>query len=287
MSAISKYTEALNNYYSKKDKYSEKVKKVLKDLKDLKDGGDVKTKIKCVKCGKKGGTTFERVVERENGKKQVYLIAKCASNTPCDLDINIKLANYKSYDDLVKELHDKLEIIKADIIKLKLDLLFNLKDEDYVVSKFEKLKDNLIKLNGKLDKLRNTYDEKNNTFVIKSKTKAQDGVDGDEYENSYNRTEALEYINKEIEETLSNYNKSMKKYKETNRDTDLMDVFSQFTKNLTTLFDKRREIKYQEVNIEKEKIAKNIYKNTFSFKQTSIENKEVLLSPFEIVKNVY
>ena len=108
--------------------------------------------------------------------------------------------------------------------------MYNLKDEDYVVSKFEKLKDNLIKLNGKLDKLRNTYDEKNNTFVIKSKTKPQDGVDGDEYENSYNRTEALEYINKEIEETLSKYNKSMKKYKETNRDTDLMDVFSQFTK---------------------------------------------------------
>lgn len=280
MSAISKYTEALNNYYSKKEKYSEKVKKILKD------GGDVKTKIKCVKCRKKGGTTFERVVERENGKKQVYLIAKCASNTPCDLDINIKLANYKSYDDLVKELHDKLEFIKADIIKLKLDLLFNLKDEDYVVSKFEKLKDNLIKLNGKLDKLRNTYDEKNNTFVIKSKTKGQDGVDGDEYENSYNRTEALKYINKEIEETLSKYNKSMKKYKET-RNTDLIDVFSEFTKNLTTLFDKRREIKYQEVNIEKEKIAKDIYKSTFSFKQTSIENKEVLISPFEIVKNVY
>lgn len=280
MSAISKYTEALNNYYSKKEKYSEKVKKILKD------GGDVKTKIKCVNCRKKGGTTFERVVERENGKKQVYLIAKCASNTPCDLDINIKLANYKSYDDLVKELHDKLEIIKADIIKLKLDLLFNLKDEDYVVSKFEKLKDNLIKLNGKLDKLRNTYDEKNNTFVIKSKTKGQDGVDGDEYENSYNRTEALKYINKEIEETLSKYNKSMKKYKET-RNTDLIDVFSEFTKNLTTLFDKRREIKYQEVNIEKEKIAKDIYKSTFSFKQTSIENKEVLISPFEIVKNVY
>ena len=282
MSDITKYTEALNNYYTKKRLYSEQVKKILKN------DGDVNTQIKCIKCKKKGGTTFERIVEKEDGKKQVYLIAKCSSNTPCDLDINIKLANYKSYDDLIEVLHSKLEIVKTDIIKLKLDLLFNLKDEDYVVSKFEKLKDNLIKLNGKVDKLRKTYNEKNDTFVIKSKTNGQGGDDGegDEYENSYNRTEALEYINKEIEETLSKYNKSIKKYKETNRDTDLIDVFSQFTKNLTTLFDKRREIKYQEVNIEKEKIAKDIYKSTFSFKQTSIENKEVLISPFEIVKNV-
>lgn len=282
MSDITKYTEVLNNYYTKKRLYSEQVKKILKK------GSDVNTEIKCIKCKKKGGTTFERIVEKEDGKKQVYLIAKCSSNTPCDLDINIKLANYKSYDDLTEVLHDKLEIVKTDIIKLKLDLLFNLKDEDYVVSKFEKLKDNLIKLNGKLDKLRNTYNEKNNTFVIKSKTNGQDGVggEGDEYENSYNRTEALEFINKEIEKSLSEYNKSIKKYKETNRDMDLIDVFSQFTKNLTTLFDKRREIKYQEVNIEKEKIAKDIYKSTFSFKQTSIENKEVLISPFEIVKNV-
>ena len=216
----------------------------------------------------------------------MYLIAKCSSNTPCDLDINIKLANYKSYDDLIEILHDKLEIVKTDIIKLKLDLLFNLKDEDYVVSKFERLKDNLIKLNGKLDKLRKSYDEKNNTFVVKSNTDGVGEVHVDEYENSYNRTEALEYINKEIEKSISEYNKSIKKYKETNRDTDLIDVFSQFTQKLTALFDKRREIKYQEVNIEKEKIATDVYKNTFSFKQTSIENKEVLITQFEIVKNV-
>ena len=280
MSDSTKYTAALNNYYSKKQKYSEQIKKILKN------GGDINAQIKCIKCKKKGGTAFERIVEKEDGKKEVYLIAKCSSNTPCDLDINIKLANYKSYDDLIEILHDKLEIVKTDIIKLKLDLLFNLKDEDYVVSKFERLKDNLIKLNGKLDKLRKTYDEKNNTFVVKSNTDGVGEVNVDEYENSYNRTEALEYINKEIEKSISEYNKSIKKYKETNRDTDLIDVFSQFTQKLTALFDKRREIKYQEVNIEKEKIATDVYKNTFSFKQTSIENKEVLITPFEIVKNV-
>ena len=280
MSDGTKYTEALNNYYSKKQKYSEQIKKILKN------GGDINAQIKCIKCKKKGGTAFERIVEKEDGKKEVYLIAKCSSNTPCDLDINIKLANYKSYDDLIEILHDKLEIVKTDIIKLKLDLLFNLKDEDYVVSKFERLKDNLIKLNGKLDKLRKSYDEKNNTFVDKSNTDGVGEVHVDEYENSYNRTEALEYINKEIEKSISEYNKSIKKYKETNRDTDLIDVFSQFTQKLTALFDKRREIKYQEVNIEKEKIATDVYKNTFSFKQTSIENKEVLITQFEIVKNV-
>ena len=62
MSDNTKYTEALNNYYTKKRLYSEQVKKILKK------GSDVNTQIKCIKCKKKGGTTFERIVEKEDGK---------------------------------------------------------------------------------------------------------------------------------------------------------------------------------------------------------------------------
>ena len=78
----------------------------------------LKQKLKC-KLWKKVEQHIERVVERENGKKSIFN-AKCASNTtPFDLDINIKLANYKSYDDLVKELINKLTNYKSGYYKTK------------------------------------------------------------------------------------------------------------------------------------------------------------------------
>lgn len=274
MSTSIEYSKALDNYYILKEKYEIQVKKLLK-----KGIIDIDKEIRCVKCRKKGGTTFLRTVEKEDDDKEVYLTAKCNSSTPCELDINIKLANYKEYNDLVKMIYSALEIVKTDIIKLKLDLLFNLKDEDYVVGNFEKLKDKLIRLNGKLDKLRKEYDAKNNTFIIKSSN--QD--DTEEYEHSYNRKDAVKHISKNIETALSKYNMLIKKYKETKKRQDLLDVFGEFQTKLVLLFDKKREIKHQEANVEFEKNGE-IH---FDFKQISIENNEVMTNSFEIIKNVY
>jgi hypothetical protein len=279
MSTSTEYSKALDNYYVLKEKYKKQVKTLLK-----KNPIDIDKEIRCVKCRKKGGTTFSRTVEKEDGgEKEVYLIAKCNTSTPCELDINIKLANYNDYNDLVKTIYKTLEIVKTDIIKLKLDLLFNLKDEDYVVGNFEKLKDKLIKLNGKMDKLRKEYNAKNNTFIIKSNYNSGDNDDSQEIEQSFNRKDAIEYINKSIETTLSKYNMLIKKYKETNRKSDLLDVFGEFQLKLISLFDKKREINHQEANVEFEKNGE-IH---FDFKQVSIENEEVMTNSFEIIKNVY
>lgn len=281
MSKLKDYSDALNNYYDLKSKYENKLSKKSKSKTLEKDGKRV-----CIKCKKKGGTEFARIVEKPTqGRSQVYLIAKCKAEIPCDLDINIKLANYKLYGDLVKSINKQTEIIKGDIIKLKLDLLFQLKDEEYVVTRFEKLKTKLQTLSNKIQKLNNTYNEKNNTFIVKKK----DDVTNEEYEEKINKKEAITITNKEIENTLSNYGKIVKEYNKTKNKAFLADAFEKYHKQVVDLFIKKRGIQYQECNIETVKpLRKEDDKETYiDFKDVSIENKQVSLYAFEIVKNVY
>lgn len=281
MSKINEYSDALNNYYELKSKYENKNSKKSKSKKTSNDG-----KKTCIKCKKKGGTDFSRLVEKAtNGKNEVSLIAKCNAEVPCDLNINIKLANYKLYGDLVKYINQQIEVIKTDIIKLKLDLLFQLKDEEYVVSRFEKLKTKLQTLSSKIEKLTKTYNEKNNTFIIKK----QDDVTNEEYEEKISKKEGIMITSKEIEKTLSNYAKLVKEYNKTQNKVFLADAFEKYHKPVLDLFIKKRGIQYQECNIETIKpIRKEDDKETYiEFKDVSIENKQVSINRFEIIKNVY
>ena len=54
--------------------------------------------------------------------------------------------------------------------------LFQLKDEEYVVNKFEQLKNKLQSLSKKLNKLQTTYEEKNNTFLLSASVTAFIGI---------------------------------------------------------------------------------------------------------------
>jgi hypothetical protein len=276
MSKLKDYKEALDNYYFLKAKY-EKPKIV--------DGKIVSEPIKsCIKCKKKGGTEFLRKVEKaEKGeRKRVTLICRCKADNPCDLNIEISLANYKLYEDLVKSLKKDMEDVKTKIIKLKLDLLFQLKDEDYVVNKFEQLKNKLQSLSKKLDKLQTTYKEKNNTFIIKRK----DEETNDEYEEKIDREKGVNITSREIEGIISKYGKLIEEYKKTKNKSFLIDAFEKYHTQIVDLFDKKRKIQYQEGNVEYVKEGGKITVE-FDFKKVSIENKQVSLNRFEIVKNIY
>lgn len=284
MSKVNEYNDALKNYYYLKTKYEGKLSSKKSKTKKTKTD---KERL-CVKCNKKGGTTFSRLIEKStNGSQHVSLIAKCNAETPCDLDINIKLAKYKLYHDLVTSINKQMEAIKTDIIKLKLDLLFQLKDEDYVVSSFEKLKSKLMSLSNKIDKLNKTYNEKNNTFLIKK----VDDVTKEEYEEKINRKEAISVTTKEIEGVLSKYGKIMKEYHATKNKAFLVDAFEKYHKQVVDLFNKKRNIQYQSsysyVNDEGSKRKEDDKEHFIYLKDVTIENKQVSLNQFEIIKNVY
>lgn len=140
------YLESLNNFYSLKHKYENNLKNSKyaliqnKDMtKEEKRNKFLKKKKLCVNCQQEGGTLF--TITKSN------LSATCGNkNTPCDLNINIKKKHYKESNVLCEILQDEMNTIKRNIIINKMDLLYQYKTEDEIVSIFEKLKEDLTNI---------------------------------------------------------------------------------------------------------------------------------------------
>ena len=114
---MDKYQEALENYYTMKGKYDKKRNKAKK----------------CIKCKKKGGTTFTH-------QKRI-LKAVCGASKKCKLHIEIKLAKYEHIPTLIDKIFIILEELKAEIIRIKLNLLFEFENKKNTTAAFNKMKE--------------------------------------------------------------------------------------------------------------------------------------------------
>jgi hypothetical protein len=136
-----KVIKAITEYYKLKQKYDETVIKQKNKIKNKFDllQKDKQEKIKnlvskCVNCNQKGGTVFW--TDENRG-----LRAECGNReTPCNLYIDINKGfylNIRAYD---HELSTELELLKEQIIRTKLDYLFNYVDNETSLNKFEELR---------------------------------------------------------------------------------------------------------------------------------------------------
>lgn len=139
-----KVIKAITEYYKLKQKYDETVIKQKNKIKNKFDllQKDKQEKIKnlvskCVNCNQKGGTVFWTDENRR-------LRAECGNReTPCNLYIDINKGfylNIRAYD---HELSTELELLKEQIIRTKLDYLFNYVDNETSLNKFEELRKQL------------------------------------------------------------------------------------------------------------------------------------------------
>ena len=138
--------DTLLQYYKLKQKYEDNLKKRKNDIKKNAEL-TFKEKIammkkyvrKCVNCGNTGGTIFEE----RNG----MLKAVCGSETPCNLNINIKRKHYDNARELEQKYEKTSENLKMRIIITKLDYLFGINNsKDETVDKFNKLKNELAQI---------------------------------------------------------------------------------------------------------------------------------------------
>lgn len=105
---------------------------------------------KCVNCKKNGGTLFDE----SNG----MLKAKCNSDTPCDLNINIKRKFFNNALDLSKTYDKQSENLKMRIIITKLDYLFGINNsKEDIIEKFNILKVDLSNIGEKQILLNKDY----------------------------------------------------------------------------------------------------------------------------------
>ena len=131
------FTECLDKYFQLKKKYTDSVFKLKKKTFQTASNKRAykklipRLKFKCVNCDRMEGTIFE-------SKDRMY-IARCGdAANPCNLNIKLFAGEYGNLDYLVHFFRDSVQIHKENIIRHKLDTLFNYVDEKKAVSIFKK-----------------------------------------------------------------------------------------------------------------------------------------------------
>ena len=233
-------------------------------------------KWKCIKCGKSGKMNFEI--------SKTQLKVSCPHvESPCDLLINIKVNKVKNYYSHHRDIKANLEEIKQDIIMKKLDLLYDLENEDVVLGEFERVKGEfneyqkiLIEINNKFDDMLK-FDKKNMETNEVEKIYIKDEVDALKKRLNANISEFNEKIKQEGPKGLMNYyiteileiqNKINQieyyngfKIIERKKPTDSVSVLNTFN----TSGDK-----------DKKKVDKNVYEFNVYSKKVSYENQEII-----------
>lgn len=133
----------ISQYYKLKSRYEDLIntqkKTILKNTtltKKDKQRRFRQIRVPCINCNKEGGTFFS--------DENRTLRAVCGNTqTPCNLNIEIKKGNYKDVRELNSENNEYIELVKSQIIQTKLNYLFNFSNEEESLDKFEKLRDYL------------------------------------------------------------------------------------------------------------------------------------------------
>jgi len=155
---------AIIRYYKLKGAYNKKYqnakKKITKsDLSLSQMRKKLKTmQMKCINCKQNGGTIFSNT----NG----ILTAKCGNTvSPCPLDLQIKRGKWMLLSKSAQLSRDDIALTKAEIIDLKLDLLFGLRTEEQIAAEFDKEKMQYKSLVKQLDMIEGVIQSENEITI--------------------------------------------------------------------------------------------------------------------------
>jgi len=143
-----KIIQATNGYYKLKEKYNSALEKRRQRMMNdpiinwsslssqQKARRMANIKPSCILCKQEGGTIFS-----ETGGR---LKAICGSiSQPCGLHIEVERGKYTSLETMMNESLAEVRATKDEIIRMKLDLLFQFISEDEVTSTFESIQHKL------------------------------------------------------------------------------------------------------------------------------------------------
>lgn len=280
-----KYEKLVEDYYVKKGKYDKKIRDFKKSkkfkilsLEQKKESlANFKRKMRCIKCNKAGGTIFS--------KEDNHLIMKCGNTKePCNLNIDIKCATTTDAPQTLEEVKESINSLKKKITELKLDLLFELDDEEVILNEFQTYKDQLEGILSFAVEFQTYFDRNNKKIPIMNEETG---------ENMYiSKNEFLKDKQKQLNQFINTFKKNIKEFKETGEIAIMSDTLQIYKNVIIPLQNQIRNIKYQEIFIEKinnsnGKFTKKempIYQ--FTAIKLSDENKMIKADDFEIIQNV-
>jgi hypothetical protein len=231
-----KYEKLVEDYYVKKGKYDKKIRDFKKSkkfkilsLEQKKESlANFKRKMRCVNCNKPGGTIFS--------KEDNHLIMKCGNaKETCNLNIDIKCASTTDALQTLEEVKESINSLKKKITELKLDLLFELDDEEVILNEFQTYKDQLEGILSFAVEFQTYFDRNNKKIPIMNEETG---------ENMYiSKNEFLKDKQKQLNQFINTFKKNIKEFKETGEIAIMSDTLQIYKNVIIPLQNQIRNIK--------------------------------------------
>lgn len=230
------FLEKLNEYYRLKNTYdslyNDKKNSILKkqslNIKQKKNA-ILKIKRNCISCKRPVGTIFQA--------KDNFLYALCGDkSSPCSLNIKINRGLFVNIHELLDVFQEGVDEKKNKIIESKLDLLFNFKTENQIITLFNSIKN---ELNNDLE------------AVLKYKTSLINIT-----ENISNK-QLIDSKTTIIYEKIDLIKDTMKQFNETGEIQYIKDILQIYSSELIPMIDSLNKIKYKYYTIEPKSNSNN------------------------------
>lgn len=265
-----KLTDAFNNYYKLKkkydDKYAEKKAELIQSAREK--YGNVSTtqkarimqgiKSKCIICKQDGGSIFTQ----NNGIIKVT----CGNiSQPCGLHIEVNRGKFESLENLMIQALNDVRETKEEVIRLKLDLLFNFITKEEALQRFDVIQEELtsqLEIYGEF-----------RTYYLNI-------VDNEE------KKAALTKITERIQANVVKIKDIMKDFSETGNTGLIEDVLIVYQEDIEPLYKKYNELKYEYAAVESQKgtsgtLVSRYKKNEFYLVQKEFSYKDLYM-PIEL-----
>ena len=211
-------------------------------------------KSNCIQCKRSVGTIFSF--------KNKHYKAVCGSKeSPCKLNIDLIAGNVVNIPDTIQVINEIYQDEIVNIMKTKLDLLFNFKTEEETLQKFEELNVSL-KSNNKI--LKHYRDLENQ---MKQNTEKQEEIDN---------------INSSIEVLIDEFKKNIETYKRDKKIVVLKDTMTLFIDKLMPLLMEKRRTENVYQAIEFNEIDDKFYLIQHKYLSNKLED---VIQPSSIVTN--
>jgi hypothetical protein len=265
-----KLTDAFNNYYKLKKSYDAKYAEKKADLIQAarEKYGNISTtqkarimqgiKRKCIICKQDGGSIFTQ--------NDGIIKVTCGNiSQPCGLHIEVNRGKFESLETLMVQALNDVRETKEEIIRLKLDLLFNFITKEEAVQRFDVIQDELTSQLEIYGEFRTYY----LNIVDNAEKKA-----------------ALTKIHERIQANIIKVKDIMKDFHETGNMGLIEDVLIVYQEDIEPLYKKYNELKYEYAAIESQEgtsgtLVSRYKKNEFYLVQKEFSYKDLYM-PVEL-----
>jgi len=256
----SKFLEALQSYFKIKTKYDnayekKKNKIARSDLSTNEKRERIqKIRTNCILCKKSVGTIF-------SNKNRHYKAVCGSTDSPCKLNIDLVAGNVVNIEETLKIISNVYQNEMEQIMKTKLDLLFNFKTEEETLQQFEELNVSL----------------KSNNKILKHYRDLENDI-----KNDPDKQEDLDRITNSIDVLIDDFKQNIEKYRQNKKLALLKDTMTNFTSKLMPLLKERRgtEYIYQAIEFDESNETYNLVQKKY------LPNKlEDVIEPSSIITN--